>query len=99
MYQFFVEPSQIQDKKVTITGSDVNHMRNVLRLKTGEEIAVRCSGDDKEYRCGIRLSVPCALSRKREWNCPLKFISSRGFPRRIRWNSLSRKRWSSVYSR
>ena len=35
MYQFFVEPSQIQDKKVIITGSDVNHIKNVLRLKPG----------------------------------------------------------------
>ena len=47
MYQFFVEPSQIQDKKVIITGSDVNHIKNVLRLKTGEEIAVRNGVDGK----------------------------------------------------
>ena len=42
MYQFFVEPQQIHvdDKSVTITGNDVNHIKNVLRMKIGEEIAV-----------------------------------------------------------
>lgn len=40
MYQFFVEPSQIQGNRIVITGSDVNHIKNVLRMKPGEEIAV-----------------------------------------------------------
>lgn len=53
MYQFFVEPSQIQGKRIVITGSDVNHIRNVLRMKIGEEIAVSNGTDGKEYRCGI----------------------------------------------
>lgn len=55
MYQFFVEPSQINenDKRVTIIGSDVNHIKNVLRMKQGEEIAVSNGQDAKEYRCGI----------------------------------------------
>ena len=40
MYQFFVEPSQIQGTRVIITGNDVNHIKNVLRTQPGEEIAV-----------------------------------------------------------
>ena len=32
MHQFFVEKSQVGKEYVTITGSDVNHIRNVLRL-------------------------------------------------------------------
>ncbi len=70
MYQFFVEPSQIQGKKVIITGSDVNHMKNVLRMKTGEEIAVKNGVDGKEYRCGIEAfaqdQVICSLRFVRE---------------------------------
>lgn len=70
MYQFFVEPSQIQDKRIIITGSDVNHIKNVLRLKTGEEIAVKNGVDGKEYRCGIEAfaqdSVICSLRFIRE---------------------------------
>lgn len=55
MYQFFVDHSQINthDKYVTITGPDVNHIKNVLRMKAGEEISVSNGQDGKEYRCGI----------------------------------------------
>ena len=53
MYQFFVEPEQIAGKEVTIIGNDVNHIKNVLRMKLGEEVAVSNGIDGKEYRCGI----------------------------------------------
>ena len=53
MYQFFVEPSQITDTTVIIEGGDVNHIKNVLRMKPGEEIAASNGQDGKEYRCGI----------------------------------------------
>ncbi len=53
MYQFFVEPYQIQGNRVVIEGGDVNHIKNVLRMKPGEEIAVSNGLDGKEYRCGI----------------------------------------------
>ena len=53
MYQFFVEPSQIQGTRILITGNDVNHIKNVLRMQPGEEIAVSNGEDGKEYRCGI----------------------------------------------
>lgn len=53
MHNFFVEPSQIQGNVITITGNDVNHIKNVLRIKAGEEIAVSNGIDGKEYRCGI----------------------------------------------
>ncbi len=53
MYNFFVDPSQIQGNEVRITGSDVNHIKNVLRMKIGEELSVSNGMDDREYRCGI----------------------------------------------
>lgn len=68
MYQFFVEPSQIQENKVIITGGDVNHIKNVLRMKVGEEIAVSNGVDDKEYRCGI------AEFLEEEIICTLRFV-------------------------
>lgn len=56
MHQFFVAPEQINvnDKSVIIVGADVNHVRNVLRMKPGEEISVSNGQDGREYRCGIR---------------------------------------------
>lgn len=53
MYQFFVSPGQIKEHIVTITGTDVNHIKHVLRMKPGEEIAVSNGIDNKEYRCSI----------------------------------------------
>ena len=48
MYRFFVEESQIYDGTVHITGSDVNHIKNVLRMRPGEKILVS-TGGEKEY--------------------------------------------------
>lgn len=53
MQHFFVEPGQIYDKTITITGDDVNHIKNVLRMKIGEEISVSNGIDDNDYRCVI----------------------------------------------
>ena len=55
MYHFFVEPIQINihDKSVTIVGNDVNHIRNVLRMKIGEELNISNGQDGREYRCAI----------------------------------------------
>lgn len=53
MYQFFVKPEQIQGETVIIEGGDVNHIKNVLRMKTGEEIAISNGEDAKEYHCRI----------------------------------------------
>ncbi len=53
MYRFFVSPDQIGDKKITITGSDVKHIRSVLRMRPGEEIRVCTGEDDRDIRCRI----------------------------------------------
>ena len=52
MYHFFVTQDQIGPETITITGSDVNHMKNVLRMKPGEEILIS-NGVDKDYRCQV----------------------------------------------
>ena len=79
MYQFFVEPGQIQGKRVTITGSDVNHIKNVLRMRIGEEIAVSNGMDGLEYRCGIEEFL------EDEVVCTLRFVKEDGLelPSRI----------------
>lgn len=54
MQRFFVEPYQVEEEKhlIHITGTDVNHIKNVLRMKTGEEVWIS-DGGEKEYRCQI----------------------------------------------
>lgn len=53
MYQFFVDPSQIRGEYAVITGKDVNHIKNVLRMKPGEQIALRNGSDGRKYLCSI----------------------------------------------
>lgn len=79
MYHFFVQPEQIQGKTIRITGSDVNHIKNVLRMKPGEELSVSNGVDGKEYRCGIE-SIG-----EDEILCTLRFIKEEGLelPSRI----------------
>ena len=53
MPKFFVKSNQIKDNKVIITGEDVNHIKNVLRLNVDDNIQV-CNLDTYEnYTCGI----------------------------------------------
>lgn len=52
MYRFFVKPEQAEETLIHITGSDVNHIRNVLRMKPGEKILVS-TGGNLEYTCHI----------------------------------------------
>ncbi|MCI8484749.1 MAG: 16S rRNA (uracil(1498)-N(3))-methyltransferase [Lachnospiraceae bacterium] len=53
MFQFFVEPEQIEDRKVTIIGSDVNHIKNVLRMNPGTQVRVS-DNEGRDFLCEIR---------------------------------------------
>lgn len=72
MYHFFVEPSQIGEKDIIITGPDVNHIKNVIRLKPGDEISVSNGIDGRDYRCGI------VEITEDEVQCELRFIKEDG---------------------
>lgn len=89
MYQFFVEPNQINinDKSVIIVGGDVNHIKNVLRMKVGEELNVSNGQDGREYRCGIAAleedRIVCELRFVKEDNVelPAKVYLFQGLPK------------------
>ena len=51
MYHFFIKPEQAAAHEVAIIGSDVNHIKNVLRMKVGEQICV--NDGSHEYLCSI----------------------------------------------
>lgn len=52
MHQFFVTPDQVEEKYIHITGSDVNHIKNVLRMRDGEKFNVS-DGQSRKYLCEI----------------------------------------------
>jgi 16S rRNA (uracil1498-N3)-methyltransferase len=51
MYQFFVEEHQLTGDKIAILGSDVNHIKNVLRMKGGERVRVSLSDSGRSFFC------------------------------------------------
>lgn len=72
MYHFFVDSSQICDTRVIITGADVNHIKNVIRLKVGDEISISNGEDGRDYRCQIEEITETQVI------CRLRFIKEDG---------------------
>lgn len=88
MYQFFIEPDNIKIDEVWITDpQDVNHIRNVLRMKKGEQVSLCCETKGKEYICKIeemdgnliRASIVDINGESRE--LPVKITLFQGLPK------------------
>ncbi|BBF43275.1 ribosomal RNA small subunit methyltransferase E [Lachnospiraceae bacterium KM106-2] len=57
MNLFYVQKSQVSEQNVQIIGDDVNHIKNVLRMKIGEKIQV-CDMEGTDYLCQIEEISP-----------------------------------------
>lgn len=53
MFRFYIQENQIGPEEIVITGGDVNHIRNVLRLEPGDWV-VACDGAGQDYVSRIR---------------------------------------------
>ena len=49
MNHFFITPNQINDKKITVIGNDVRHIKDVLRMKVGDEATFSDGVNPVEY--------------------------------------------------
>lgn len=52
MYHFYTDKANISEKTISIFGEDVNHIKNVLRMKEGEEIII-CDSEGTDYHSKI----------------------------------------------
>lgn len=52
MYHFFTDKEGVNESTITITGTDVNHIKNVLRMKKGEK-SIISDGQGNDYLCEI----------------------------------------------
>lgn len=52
MKRFFADAAQIEETRIHIVGSDVNHIKNVLRMKPGDTLWIS-DKEKKEYNCYI----------------------------------------------
>ena len=53
MFQFFVEPGQVHGEEIVITGTDVNHIKNVLRMRIGEQLRIS-DNEGGDFYCKIQ---------------------------------------------
>lgn len=53
MQKIFVEPNQIKNDVIEIIGDDVNHISNVLKISTNEEILIGNKNTGETYLCEI----------------------------------------------
>lgn len=72
MPKFFVAENQINNNKITIIGDDVNHIKNVLRQKSGDKITICDISKEQDYLCKIdkteEKSIDCNIIEKLENN-------------------------------
>ncbi len=72
MPKFFVAGNQINNNKITIIGNDVNHIKNVLRQKSGDKITICDTSKEQDYLCKIdkieEKSIDCNIIEKLENN-------------------------------
>ena len=65
----------------------MNHIKNVLRMKAGEEIAVNNGQDGREYRCGIvslhedRIICQLRFIKEDSVELPVKVYLFQGLPK------------------
>ena len=108
MLHIFVDPAQMKGDLLYVTGKDVNHIKNVMRLKQGDEISVRTGQDDREYRYGIEeftdSEVVCRLRfvKEADVELPVKVYIFQGLPKADKMELIIQKaveltqRWQAI---
>lgn len=96
MQHFYVEPEAVSRDFVLISGSDVNHIKNVLRMKPGEELVI-CDGESHEYLCAVdefvTEGVSCRILERRDacLELPLKVVLFQGLPKKDKMELIIQK--------
>ena len=86
MFHFFVSPENITENSVTIVGSDVNHIKNVLRMKKGERFVAN-DGNGGSYCCAVseiydeRIVAEILEGQLSGTELPVKLVLFQGLPK------------------
>ena len=97
MYRFYINEEQHTEEVICVTGEDVNHMKNVLRLKEDDEV-VLCNGMGTEYVCRItdesnRDRIMCRViqTKNSENELPVKIVLYQGLPKKDKMELIIQK--------
>lgn len=86
MHHFFVEPSCVRENKVYIEGGDVKHMKNVLRMKAGEDVTISDSAGNTYLCCLEKFETDQAVldilkKQENDTELPAKLYLFQGLPK------------------
>ncbi len=96
MKHFFVSGISERDGWISVSGDDVNHIKNVLRMKVGEELLIS-DGEGTDYHCSISAfendEVLCQVMDT-ETSCAeptVKFYLFQGLPKADKFEHIIQK--------
>ena len=96
MARFYVALDQILEGEIVITGPDVSHIRNVLRMKAGDRLTA-CDGQGRDYICEIT-ALEREEIRARELFCsetaselPVRLVLFQGLPKKDKMELIIQK--------
>ncbi len=96
MYRFYVDNSSIEENVIHVTGGDVNHIKNVLRMKLGEKLVI-CNGQGQEFYCIItkicdsKITVEIQEKKESESELKAKIYLFQGLPKKDKMELIIQK--------
>ncbi len=96
MHCFYCEAGNVTENQIRITGSDVNHIKNVLRMENGEELMV-CDGTGMEYTCRIEefpageVLLSILKAEKASTELPVRLKLYQGLPKKDKMELIIQK--------
>lgn len=87
MSRFYIEKEQVQGELAYITGEDVNHIKNVLRMRAGDGI-ILCDGEGMVYDATIKELEPgqiiCYVTKEglADTELPARIVLFQGLPKK-----------------
>ncbi|WP_312369894.1 16S rRNA (uracil(1498)-N(3))-methyltransferase [Lachnoclostridium sp.] len=96
MQRFYIESTNISDTTIRIDGADVNHIKNVLRMKIGEKL-IACDGQGNDYCCIIaefekdNIILSITERKKTDTELPAKLILFQGLPKKDKMELIVQK--------
>lgn len=96
MYRFYIDASQKNGDVIEIVGEDVNHIKNVLRMKNGERF-VLCDGAGNDYLCELSeirektLMAVVLEEHESDTELPVRLVLFQGLPKKDKMELIIQK--------
>lgn len=96
MYRFYVERDAIAEEEIILTGEEVNHICNVLRMRAGEEVVI-CDGMGTDYLCRLKeftrefVTASIIAKSASETELPVRFVLFQGVPKKDKMELIIQK--------